>query len=141
MSVTTLRAIIAAVLFIHGVGHFMGVIPALRLVEVTGWNSHSWLLTLLLGEGVARFISIILFLAALVGFLTTALGVMGWLVPHETWRTLALISAVISLVAIVLFWNAFVSFIPNKLGAIVVNVATLVCLLGLNWPTEADLGF
>jgi hypothetical protein len=141
MSVTTLRAIIAVVFFIHGVGHFMGVIPALRLVEVTGWNSHSWLLTLLLGEGVARFISIILFLAALVGFLTTALGVMGWLVPHETWRTLALISAVISLVAIVLFWNAFVSFIPNKLGAIVVNVATLVCLLGLNWPTEADLGF
>lgn len=141
MSVTTLRAIIAVVFFSHGVGHFMGVIPALRLVEVTGWNSHSWLLTLLLGEGVARFISIILFLAALVGFLTTALGVMGWLVPHETWRTLALISAVISLVAIVLFWNAFVSFIPNKLGAIVVNVATLVCLLGLNWPTEADLGF
>jgi fumarate reductase subunit C len=54
---------------------------------------------------------------------------------------LALISAVISLVDLVLFWNAFVSFIPNKLGAIAVNVATLVCLLGLNWPTEAALGF
>jgi hypothetical protein len=141
MSVTTLRAIIAAVLFIHGVGHFMGVMPALRLVEITGWNSRSWLLNPLLGEGVARFISIILFVAALVGFLATALGVMGWLVPHDTWRTLALLSAVISLVALVLFWNAFVSFIPNKLGAIAVNVATLVCLLGLNWPTEAALGF
>ncbi len=141
MSVTTLRTIIAAVLFIHGVGHFMGVMPALRLVDVKGWNSHSWLLTPLVGEGVARFISIVLFLAALVGFLATALAVMGWLVPHDPWRPLALVSAVISLVAIVLFWNAFVSFIPNKLGAIVVNVATLVCLLGLDWPTEADLGF
>ncbi len=56
------------------------------------------------------------------------------------WRTLAVAAAVVSLVAIALFWNAFVSFIPNKLGAIVVDVATLVCLLVLNWPTEADLG-
>jgi hypothetical protein len=51
MSVTTLRAIIAAVLFIHGVGHFMGVMPALRLVEITGWNSRSWLLNPLLRGG------------------------------------------------------------------------------------------
>jgi hypothetical protein len=127
--------------FVHGVGHFMGVMPALRLADVKGWSSHSWLLTPLLGEAVARFISITFFLAALVGFLAAALGVMGWLVPHDTWRTLALISAMISLVALALYWNAFVSFIPNKLGAIAVNVATLVCLLGLNWPTEGDLGF
>jgi fumarate reductase subunit C len=73
--------------------------------------------------------------------LVAALGIMGWLVPHDAWRTLALVSAVISLVALALFWNAFVSFIPNKVGAIGVNVATLVCLLALNWPTEADLGF
>jgi hypothetical protein len=119
----------------------MGVMSALRLGEATGWNSRSWLLTPLLGEAVARFISIILFVAALVGFLATALGVMGWLIPHDLWRTLALVSAVISLVAVVLFWNAFVTFIPNKLGALAVNVATLVCLLGLKWPTEADLGF
>jgi hypothetical protein len=79
-------------------------------------------------------------LAALVGFLAAALGLMGWLVPHDSWRTLAIVSAVISLIALALFWNAFVSFIPNKLGAIAVDIATLVCLLGLNWPSEADLG-
>ncbi len=33
MSGTTLRAIIAFVLLFHGVGHAMGIIPALRLVD------------------------------------------------------------------------------------------------------------
>jgi hypothetical protein len=141
MSNTTLRILIALVFFVHGVGHFMGIMPALQLVSVKGWNSHSWLLTPLLGDTAARVISILLFLAALVGFLTATLGLLGWLVPHDSWRTLAVASAVISLVAIALFWNAFVAFFPNKLGAIAVNVATLACLLVLNWPGEADIGF
>jgi hypothetical protein len=141
MSGTTLRFIIAGVLFVHGVGHIMGVMPALGLSSLKRWSSHSWLLTPLLGDTVSRIISIILFLAALVGFLAAALGLMGWLVPHDSWRTLAVTSAVISLVAIALFWNAFVSFFPNKLGAVAVDIATLVCLLVLNWPGEADIGF
>ena len=65
MSASTLRIVIAGVLFVHGVGHFMGVMPALRLVNVEGWNSHSWLLTDRLGDTTGRVISIVLFLAAL----------------------------------------------------------------------------
>jgi hypothetical protein len=136
MSDSTLRLLIAAVLFVHGVGHFMGVIPALRLFDVEGWSSESWLLTDRIGDTAARFVSAVLFLAAMVGFVGAALGFLGWAVPHEWWRTLAVVSAVISLVALALFWNAFVSFIPNKVGAIGVNVATLVGLLWLNWPAE-----
>ena len=141
MSASTLRIIIALVFFVHGVGHVMGIMPALGLSTVKGWSSRSWLLTPLLGETLSRVISFVLFAAALVGFLAAALGLMGWLVPHDSWRTLAVVSAVISLVAIVLFWNAFVALIPNKVGAIAVDVATLVCLLALNWPSEADIGF
>ena len=141
MSGTTLRIIIALVFFVHGVGHAMGIIPALGLSTVKGWSSQSWLLTPILGDTASRVISVILFLAALVGFLAAALGLMGWLVPRDSWRALAIVSAVISLIALALFWNAFVSLIPNKLGAIAVDVATLVCLLGLNWPSEADIGF
>ena len=140
MSGTTLRIIIALVFFVHGVGHSMGIIPALGLSTVKGWSSQSWLLTPILGDTASRIISFVLFLAALIGFVAAALGLMGWLVPHDSWRTLAVISAVISLVAIALFWNAFVALIPNKVGAIAVDVATLVCLLVLNWPSEADLG-
>jgi hypothetical protein len=40
-----------------------------------------------------------------------------------------------------LFWNSFASLFPNKIGAIAVNIAVLVCLLWLNWPTEADIGY
>ncbi len=141
MSGSTLRIIVALVFFVHGVGHAMGIMPALGLSSVKGWSSRSWLLTPLLGETISRIISIVLFLAALVGFLAAALGLMGWLVPHDSWRSLAVASAVISLAAIALFWNAFVALIPNKLGAIAVDIATLACLLVLNWPSEADIGF
>jgi hypothetical protein len=86
-------------------------------------------------------ISIILFGAAFLGFIAAALALFGWLVPHELWRSLSVYSAVISLLALVLFWNSFGAFFPNKIGSIAVNVAILVCLLWLNWPTEADIGY
>jgi hypothetical protein len=141
MSGTALRVVIGAVLFIHGIGHFVGIMPALRLVNVKGWNSRSWLLTPLIGEAASRILSIILFLVALVGFVASALALLDWLVPHEWWRTLAIVSAAISIVTIVSFWNAFPSLFPNKVGALGVDIAALVCLLVLNWPSEAALGF
>jgi hypothetical protein len=51
------------------------------------------------------------------------------------------VSAVISLVAILLYWNALILLFPHKIGALAVNIAVLICLLALNWPAEADLGF
>ena len=140
MSGVTLRALVAVVLFIHGIGHVMGVLPAFGL-STEGWHSRSWLLTPILGETISRILSVILFLLALIGFIASSLALLGWLVPHDWWRTLALVSAVISIVTIVLFWNAFVTFFPNKVGALGVDIAVLVCLLALNWPTEAMLGY
>jgi hypothetical protein len=73
--------------------------------------------------------------------ITAALGLLDWLVPHESWRTLAVVSAVISLVAVALFWRALMLFFPHKVGCLSVDLATLVCLLWLNWPTKAAIGF
>jgi hypothetical protein len=98
-------------------------------------------LTNLLGSTLSRILCVALYGAALLGFLGAALAVVGWGVPHAWWRTLAVASAVISLVALLLFWNALIFLFPHKVGALAVNLATLVCLLALNWPTEADLGF
>lgn len=142
MSPAILRIIIAGVLAFHGVGHAMGIIPALKsrfFESQTGawaqnWSSHSWLLSPLLGDTASRIISVVLFLVPLIGFVGAALGLMGWLVPHESWRTLAVVSAVISLVALSLFWNAFIYLFPHKVGAIAVNVAVLVGLLWANRP-------
>jgi hypothetical protein len=141
MSSTTLRLIIAGILFIHGIGHVLGIMAALNLSNVKGWSSRSWLLTGLIGEKASRVISFLLFLAALVGFVGAALALMGWLLPHEWWRSLSVISAAISLVALGLFWNAFPSLFPNKIGAIAVDIAVLVGLLLLDWPTEAAVGY
>lgn len=141
MSGTTLRAIIAIVLFGHGVGHAMGIIPALRDVKVGSWSSRSWLLTDLLGDSLSRILCIILYGAALIGFVAAALGLMGWTVPHDSWRTLAVASAVISLVAVGLYWNGLILLFPHKIGAIGVDIGVLVCLIVLNWPAEVDIGF
>jgi hypothetical protein len=149
MSGTVLRAIIAFIFAFHGVGHAMGIIPALGLASSRGtnqgwlknWSSHSWLLTNLLGDTVSRVLCAALYGAALIGFVLAALALLGWLIPHNSWRTLATVSAVVSLAALLLFWNALIFLFPHKVGALAVNIATLVCLLVLNWPTEADLGF
>jgi hypothetical protein len=149
MSGTVLRVIIALIFAFHGVGHAMGIIPALGVVNEAGssqgwlrnWSNHSWLLTNLLGNTVSTILCIVLYGAALIGFLAAALSLLGWGVPHEWWRALAAVSAIISLIAILLYWNALIFLFPHKVGALAVNIATLVCLLLLNWPTEADLGF
>jgi hypothetical protein len=149
MSGTVLRAIIAFVFAFHGVGHAMGILPALGVVNVEGsdqgwlknWSSRSWLLTDILGDTASRVLCAILYGAALVGFIAAALALLGWGIPHDWWRTLAVVSAIISLVGLLLYWNALIFLFPHKVGALAVNIATLVCLLLLNWPTEADLGF
>jgi hypothetical protein len=141
MTTATTRMLVGAVLLIHGIGHFMGVLGVLDLFKVKGWNGHSWLLTPLMGVGASRTLGVVLFAAVLVGFLGVGFALFGWLVPHAWWRSLALVFAVISLVTLVLYWNALVLVFPNKIGALGVNVAVLVCLLWLNWPTEAALGY
>jgi hypothetical protein len=149
MSPRTLRFLIAGVLSFHGIGHLMGVLPGLRLFKVDasspswlkGWTSHSWLLSGLLGDTASRVLCIALFGAAFTCTIASALGLLGWVVPHDGWRTLALTAAVISLVAVALYWNALMLFFPHKVGALSVDIATLVCLLVLNWPPEAAIGF
>jgi hypothetical protein len=141
MSPTVLRTVIALVLFVHGIGHVMAFFPALGISSTETWHARSWLLTSVIGESASKVILVILFGAALLGFVGAALALMGWLVPHDIWRTLSIVSAVISLIAIVLYWNAFVALFPNKIGALAVDIAVLVCLLFLNWPSEADIGY
>ena len=149
MSGTTLRTIVTLVLVFHGLGHIMGIIPALGLVNtestnqdwLKNWSSYSWLLTDVLGDSGSRILCFGLFLIGLIGFIGAALGLYGWLVPHEWWRMLAIGSSMISLVTILLFWNALILLFPHKVGAIGVNLAILLFLLWINWPTEADIGY
>jgi hypothetical protein len=149
MSGTVLRAIVAFVFAFHGVGHAMGIIPALGIVKtdkasqgwLKNWSSHSWLLTDLVGWRASAILCAVLYGAALVGFVGALLALLGWGVPHDWWRTVAVVSAAISLAALLLFWNGLILLFPHKVGALAINVVTLGCLLALSWPAEAHLGF
>ena len=140
MSPKALRTIIAIFLFVHAIGHIQGVIASLGVVKSETWNVRSWLFDGLLGEKGSRILALILFSDCVLGFLATAFSFLGIGLPHDLWRTLAVIFAIPSVLGLIAYWNAFAMFF-NKIGAIGVNAWILVGVLMLNWPSEADLGF
>lgn len=132
MSASTVRLITGLILLVHGIGHSMAFFPALNISSTGSWHYRSWLLNNMLGDSASRIVVIILFAIPLIGFVAAGLGVLNWLVPHDWWPRLAIVSAVIGMIALALFWNAFATFFPNKVGAIAVNLAVLWGLLGTN---------
>ena len=86
MSNQTLRIIIAAVLILHGIGHWMGILTAAGVIQTETWHSRSWLLTAPLGDTVARVIALVLWGIAFVGFLAAGTGVLGWSVTGGQWN-------------------------------------------------------
>ncbi|MEJ2150447.1 MAG: hypothetical protein P8Z40_13340 [Chloroflexota bacterium] len=140
MNSTTLRTLIAVVLFVHGIGHLQGVIAALGLQATEHWHARSWLFTDLLGESVGRILALVVWLASSIAALAAGLGLLGWLVPHPWWRAAAILSAITSSFGLVFYWHSL-AMVFNKVGAIAVNLAILVSLVLLSWPPEAALGF
>jgi hypothetical protein len=135
MSNQTLRTIIALALIIHGIGHWMGILTATQVIKTDTWHARSWLLTDPLGDSTARMIALALWVITFVGFLAAGAGAWGFDPTQGSWRTIAVVSAVLSLIALALFWNSFAVLFPNKVGAIAVNVATLVAILLRDWPS------
>ena len=140
MSAKALRTVIAVFLFVHAIGHIQGIVASLGVIKSETWNVRSWLFDSLLGEKGSRILAMILFVVCVLGFLATAFSFLGVGLPHELWRTLAIIFAVPSVLGLVAYWNAFAQLF-NKVGAIGVNGWILIGLLLLNWPSEAEIGF
>ena len=140
MSPKTLRTIIAVFLFVHSIGLIQGIVASLGVIKSDTWHVRSWLFDGLLGEKGSRILALILFAVCVLGFLATAFSFLGIGLPHDSWRTLAIIFAVPSVLSLVAYWNAFAMFF-NKIGAIGVNAWILIGLLLLKWPSEAELGF
>ena len=75
---------------------------------------------------------------SLIGFVIAAMSFWGVVVPGGVWRPLAVAAALVSATGIVLFFGTWPTF--NTLAALGVNVAVLVAVLWLRWPSEAMLG-
>ena len=140
MSPKTLRTIIAVFLFVHAIGHVQGVMVALGFNSMESWHARSWLFDRLLGEKGSRLFAAILFTVCILGFLATAFSFLGIGIPHDLWRTLAVIFAAVSVFGSITYWNALAAFF-NKVGSLGVNGWILIGMLLMNWPTETELGW
>ncbi len=143
MSDQTIKLITAGALLLHGLGHG-GMIGTLAWIRLSpGANSgawlaaRSWLLPSLTGD-TAMALACTFWIVSLVGFVVTAMSFWGVVVPAEVWRPLGVASALVSGAGIVLFFGTWPMF--NTLAALGMNVAVLVAVLWLRWPTEAMLG-
>ena len=143
MSDQVMKLIIGAALLLHGLGHG-GALGALIWIarrpgtDTGGWQAaRSWLLSALPATA-ATAVASVFWVAALTGFAVAALSFWGILLPAELWRPVAVASALVSITGIMLFLGTWPVF--NTLAALGMNIAVLVAVLWLHWPSEAQFG-
>ena len=145
MSAQTIKILVTAALFLHGVAHgrafvalvyqFLGSLPASWLPV------RSWLFPSTSGKAVAGIASIF-WLLSTAGFIAAALSFWGFLLPPEVWSQVVVPAAIISTLGIILIsgiWpgapNRQLAIIDTVI-ALIVNIAVLVSQLWLNWPAS-----
>ncbi|MBA7561856.1 hypothetical protein ES708_03502 [subsurface metagenome] len=134
MAKQTITTIVLILFLVHGVGHFQGIVTSLGIRTSSRSTSMSWLLRWL-GNRPNRILCFILYLLPALGFIAAAMSFRGWVLPQSGWQDLALYSAFISMGGLALFPNAL-AMLFNKIGALAVNVTTIVSLLGVYWPEK-----
>jgi hypothetical protein len=98
-------------------------------------SRRSWLLPRLgLSSSIIQWLGIILVALATLGFVLAGLGVFGVPGLVLVWRTVAVISACVSLMLLILFWHLWL------LVGVLIDIAVLVALLWLNWPSAELIG-
>ena len=141
MSNSTIRIIIAGVLFLHGIAHVGPLIVVLthdRWKDTGAWKrARSWLAASL-APSLATALASTLYIFSLLGFVAAALSFWGVVIPGDAWRSLALIASIISTLGILLFLGTWPIF--NTLAALAVNVAVLITQLWTHWPPFAMFG-
>lgn len=128
-----LKILIVLVLVAHGIGHSIGVAGGWGN-NAWGGTGESWLLTPTLGRSTAVLEGLIWLIPA-IGFLTAGGALLAGM---DAWRALALGSSVVSLLAIAVFPQQLPAF--STIAAAAVDVAVIVGLLVLEWPSVDALG-
>jgi hypothetical protein len=134
MSGSFWRSVIALVILAHGIGHVLFLAPCLGITQ-WGQSAHSWLLTNTLGDIATRVIGSLLWPVVIAGFVAAGIGLLG---QHAWWRTLAVASAGVSLLALLLFVSG--SRTQPLLSAAVMDIAILVALVWIHWPSVDLVG-
>jgi hypothetical protein len=143
MSDQTIKLVAAGVLLLHGLGHggALGALAWIRFRPGTptgGWLAARSRLVSSLPADTATTLASALWIVSLVGFVIDAMSLWGVVVPGSVWGPLAVASALVSIAGITFFFGTWPMF--NTFAALAVNVAVLVAVLWLRWPSEAVLG-
>jgi hypothetical protein len=142
MSDQTIKLVAAGVLLLHGLGHggALGALAWIRFRPGTpagDWRAaHSWLVPSLPAD-TATTLASALWIVSLVGFVIAAMSFWGVAIPGSIWRPVAVASALASIAGITFFFGTWPMF--NTFAALAVNVAVLVAVLWLHWPSAAVL--
>lgn len=132
------QIVIGIVLLMHGAGHVLGV-NAVFFGESDTWNSRSWLVNRLVGDTIATWIGVVLWLAATAGFLFAGMAVFELAIGQDAWRPLAVASAILSTITLALYWHGLPTLFPNKLGALAVNFIILIGVIFYDWPSDETI--
>jgi hypothetical protein len=124
-----LRILFGIFLIAHGLVH--AAVYATPKVKGAPFDpTHSWLLSALgLGQEPSRLVSLVMALAAMLGFVISGVGMFA---NQPWWVPLAVASALVSLVLVVLYFNVWLSL------AVLLNAAIAAALLWTNWPSEVS---
>ena len=137
-----MKFLIGVLLIIHGLivagqaaGSFGSTIPReLQNPSFVSWwpinMGRSWLLAWLGLEKtlITYRIGGLLWLAGGITLVAAGLGVLGWIIPPDWWRSLAMIGAAISLFMLIIYFN------PITIIGTASSLAVLVALLWAKWP-------
>jgi hypothetical protein len=115
-----LRYLVAGVLVVHGLGHGGGA-----FMFVKSWLSPS------LVDSPLKALFVLVWLAAMAGFVAAGIGVLQ---QQTWWRSAAVAAALVSLVVSALFIQG------TPLNAAAADVAILLALLALKWPSAGVVG-
>jgi hypothetical protein len=114
------RYLVAGFLVVHGIGHSGGYWFFLK-----SWLSPA------LADNPLKWIFVVVWIIALVGFLAAGVGMLQM---QSWWRTAAVASAIVSLLVSVLFIQS------PALNAAAADVVILFALLLFHWPAPEVIG-
>jgi hypothetical protein len=126
-----LKFVLTLAIVAHGIGHILFLVPLLGIAD-WGQSSRSWLLG---SDTPARLVGSVLWVLAVVGFVSAGIGMIG---QQDWWRLVAVIASAVSLVGLLLFWGNPVSSSVLFAGAF--DIVVPFTVLVMHWPSRELIG-
>lgn len=127
--------ILAGLVLAHGIGHLLFLAPAAGIASWAGQTGQSWILTPAIGDGPARAVATLVWVATIALFVA---GVAGFVTDQAWWRPITVAAAIVSIAGIVIFWDGLA--MPSAIFALAFDIVVLFATLIARWPASEPAG-